>query len=92
MRFDGTAGSVTVEGAEAIAAALGAGALRSNLFSIRPVFRGKYPRFFVVRGIGTGDGGGLCILGARGLAKARGAKYRDILRHYFPLYKVGKPR
>lgn len=92
LRFEGTAGTHVAEGAEAIAAALGAGALRSSFFSIRPVFRGKYPAFFIVRGIGTGDGNGLCVLGARGLAKARAAKYRDILRHYFPLYKVGKPR
>lgn len=92
MRADGTAGSAVIEGADAIEAALGAGALRSTLFSIRPVFKGKLPAYFVVRGIGTGDGKGLCLLGARGLAKARGAKYQDILRHYFPLYKVRKAR
>ncbi|MEK7721607.1 MAG: SpoIID/LytB domain-containing protein, partial [Elusimicrobiota bacterium] len=88
IRVDGTAGSAVVEGAGPIAAALGAGALRSSLFSIRPIFNGKYPKLFIVRGIGTGEGDGLCVLGARGLAKARGAKYRDILKHYFPLYKV----
>lgn len=90
LRVDGTAGSAVVEGAVPIAAALGAGALRSSLFSIRPVFKGKHPKFFIVRGIGTGDGDGLCILGAGGLAKARGAKYRDILKHYFPIYKVSR--
>ncbi|OGR68519.1 MAG: hypothetical protein A2081_05880 [Elusimicrobia bacterium GWC2_61_19] len=90
MRVEGTAGSAVVDGADAIEAALGAGALRSNLFSIRPVFKGKYPAFFILRGIGTGDGKGLCVLGAHGLAKAKGAKYRDILSHYFPLYKVRK--
>ncbi|MBI4352267.1 MAG: tetratricopeptide repeat protein [Elusimicrobia bacterium] len=89
IRIDGTAGSTVVEGAGPIAAALGAGALRSTLFTIRPVFRGRSPAFFILRGIGTGEGDGLCVLGARGLAKARGAKYRDILKHYFPLYKVG---
>jgi len=92
IRVEGTAGSKVVEGEGPIAAVLGAGALRSTLFSIRPVFRGKYPRFFILRGIGTGDGDGLCILGAGGLAKRRGAKYRDILKHYFPLYKVSGPR
>lgn len=92
IRVDGTAGSAVVEGSAAIAAALGAGALRSALFSIRPVFDGKNPKFFVVRGIGTGEADGLCVLGARGLAKARGAKYLDILKHYFPLYKVSKGR
>jgi SpoIID/LytB domain protein len=92
VRFEGTAGSVVIEGPKAVSAALGAGTLRSALFSIRPVFKGKYPRYFVVRGLGTGDGDGLCLLGSGGLAKARGAAYRDILRHYFPLYKVGKAR
>lgn len=90
VRVEGTAGSAVVEGAGPIAAALGAGALRSTLFSIRPVFRGKSPAFFILRGIGTGERDGLCVLGARGLAKARGAKYPDILKHYFPLYKVSK--
>jgi peptidoglycan hydrolase-like amidase len=92
LRADGTAGSAVIEGAEAIEAALGAGALRSALFSIRPVFKGNSPSFFLVRGMGTGDGKGMCLLGARGLAKSRGAKYQDILKHYFPLYKVKKPR
>ncbi|MCM2267604.1 MAG: hypothetical protein NDI60_07520 [Elusimicrobiales bacterium] len=92
VRFEGTAGSAVVQGQQAIAAALGAGALRSNLFSIRPVFRGKYPDFFILRGLGTGEGEGLCVLGARGMAKARAASYREILRHYFPIYKVGRGR
>ena len=92
LRFEGTAGSAVVEGQDAIAAALGAGALRSAAFSIRPLYKGKAPAFFLLRGIGTGDGKGLCLLGARGMAKARGAKYRDILNHYFPLYKVKSNR
>lgn len=92
VRVDGTAGSTVLEGDGPIAAALGAGALRSGIFSIRPVFKGKRPEFFILRGIGTGDGDGLCVLGARGMAKARGAKYRDILKHYFPLYKVSRSR
>jgi SpoIID/LytB domain protein len=92
MRFEGTAGTVVLNGTRAISAALGAGTLRSNLYSIRPVFKGKRPRFFLMRGIGTGDGEGLCLLGSGGMAKRMGAGYRDILRHYFPLYKVGKMR
>ncbi|MDA8132751.1 MAG: hypothetical protein M0011_14710 [Elusimicrobia bacterium] len=92
IRIDGTAGSAQVEGREEISFVLGAGAVRSAFFSIRPVFKGKYPRFFMLRGIGTGDGDGLCLLGSRGMAKSLGSKYRDILSHYFPLYKVGKTR
>lgn len=92
LRVEGTAGTAVLEGREAIIAALGQGALRSTAFSVRPLFRGKYPAYFLLRGLGTGDGRGLCLLGARGMAKARGAKYRDILSHYFPLYKVRKSR
>lgn len=92
LRVEGTAGTAVIEGAEGISAALGAGAIRSMLFSIRPVFDGKRPGFFIVRGIGTGDGKGLCLLGSRGMAKRMGSKYRDILRHYYPLYKVRKSR
>ena len=92
VRFEGTAGTAVVEGDDAIEQALGAGALRSTLFSIRPVYSGKYPDYFLLRGIGTGDAHGMCLLGAYGLAKARGASYRDILRHYYPLYKVGGGR
>jgi SpoIID/LytB domain protein len=92
IRVEGTAGSTVVEGADNISFALAAGALRSTLFSIRPVFKGKYPEFFLLRGIGTGDGNGMCLLGSHGMAKARGAKYRDILRHYFPYYIVKKGR
>lgn len=93
LSVEGTAGTEVLEGQSKIAWALGAGALRSTLFSIRPVFEGgKFPAFFLLRGLGTGDGKGMCLLGARGMAKSRGAKYRDILKHYYPLYKPGRLR
>jgi SpoIID/LytB domain protein len=92
LKVEGTAGSAVIEGEENISFALAAGTLRSTLFSIRPIYKGKYPAFFLLRGIGTGDGKGMCLLGAYGMAKARGAKYREILRHYFPYYMVKKGR
>ncbi len=92
LRVEGTAGTAVLENPEAIAGALGAEALRSTAFSIRPLYKGDSPALFVVRGIGTGDGKGLCLLGAYGMAKAHGSKYHDILNHYFPLYKVRKNR
>ncbi len=92
LRAEGTAGTAVIEGGENIAYVLAAGALRSTLLSIRPVFSGKFPKFFIVRGIGTGGGDGLCVLGAQGMAKRNGNAYRDILNHYFPLYKVRKNR
>lgn len=90
IRVDGTAGSAVIEGWQGISGALASGTLRSPLFSIRPIYKGKYPRFFILRGIGTGNGEGMCLLGARGMAQRLGSKYTDILKHYFPLYKVKK--
>lgn len=92
IRVDGTAGSAVIEGWQGISGALASGTLRSALFSIRPIYKGKYPRFFILRGIGTGTGEGMCLLGARGMAQRLGSKYTDILKHYFPLYKVKKLR
>ena len=88
LRVEGTAGGAVFTGFDAISQALTAGTLRSALFTMRPVFEGKYPKYFLLRGIGTGDGRGYCLLGGHGLAKKPGSKYTDILKHYFPLYKV----
>ncbi|OGS08684.1 MAG: hypothetical protein A2270_01580 [Elusimicrobia bacterium RIFOXYA12_FULL_51_18] len=90
VRVEGTAGSVVLEGFAAISRALTGGALRSALFTMRPIFEGKYPKYFILRGIGTGDGHGYCVLGGHGMAKGLGYKYTAILQHYFPYYKVKK--
>lgn len=92
LRAEGTAGTAVIEGPAAVADVLTAGTLRSTLFSIRPIYGGRLPEFFLLRGIGTGDGGGLCLLGARGMAQKQGAKYLEILAHYFPAYKVAGAR
>ncbi|MEI7529073.1 MAG: SpoIID/LytB domain-containing protein [Elusimicrobiota bacterium] len=84
IRAEGTSGTAVIDGPGAISELLAAGTLRSTLFSIRPVYDGKLPEFFLVRGIGTGDGQGLCLLGARGMAQTQDAGYLDILAHYFP--------
>ncbi|OGS10624.1 MAG: hypothetical protein A2285_07815 [Elusimicrobia bacterium RIFOXYA12_FULL_57_11] len=88
LRAEGTAGTAVIDGAAAVSDVLTAGTLRSTLFSIRPIYSGKLPEFFMLRGIGTGNGEGLCLLGARGMAQKHGSKYLDILAHYFPGYKV----
>ena len=90
LRIEGASGSLVLEGFEAISRALAAGMLRSALFTMRPVFEGKYPKYFLLRGIGTGDGRGYCVLGGHGLAKNYGSNYLEILKHYFPGYKVKK--
>jgi len=90
LRIDGTAGGTTLEGFDAVSRALAGGLLRSPLFTLRPVSEGKYPGYFLLRGIGTGDGHGYCILGGRGMAKDLGSAYTAILRHYFPDHKILK--
>ena len=90
LRIEGTDGATVLEGFDAISRALTAGTLRSPLFTMRPVFDGKYPKFFLLRGIGTGDGKGYCQLGGHNMAKAPGTKYTDILKYYFPYYKTMK--
>ncbi|HNW45355.1 MAG TPA: SpoIID/LytB domain-containing protein [Elusimicrobiales bacterium] len=91
LRAEGTAGTAVIEGPDAVSEILTAGTLRSSLFSIRPIYDGKLPEFFMLRGIGTGDAEGLCLLGARGMALKQNSGYLDILGRYFPSYKVRGP-
>jgi peptidoglycan hydrolase-like amidase/tetratricopeptide (TPR) repeat protein len=62
--------------------ALSPGTLRSQLWSMWPLYDGKEARWALLFGAATGDGRGLCRAGTLGYA-AHGAKYRDILAHYF---------
>jgi peptidoglycan hydrolase-like amidase len=62
--------------------ALSPGTLRSQLWSMWPLYDGKEARWALLFGAGTGDGRGLCRAGALGYA-ARGRGYREILAHYF---------
>jgi len=62
---------------------LAAGSLRSDLFYIIPVYDGSAISKFIVRGLGTGSGRGLCVRGAQKAADD-GQDYKQILRHYFP--------
>lgn len=87
LRAIGTKGYVDFEGDEAISNLLSAGSLRSSLFTIRPVMKGKYPLYFVVHGSGTGFANGenvLCLRGAEGLATKESMKYKEILNKFFP--------
>lgn len=84
IRLEGTAGSAEIKGFEEISEILAAGTLRSPLFTLRPLFDGKYPSVFFIKGLGTGDGRGYCVAGGKGLAGGLGWDYRAILRHYFP--------
>lgn len=90
LRIEGTANTVTIRGFKDISHILASGTLRSSIFNIRPMFDGKYPDYFVLRGIGTGHGQGLCVWGTHGMVQNLGYKYEKILKHYFPELKIKK--
>ncbi|MDD4004834.1 MAG: SpoIID/LytB domain-containing protein [Elusimicrobiaceae bacterium] len=62
---------------------LAAGTLRSDFYYVIPIYDGSSIAYFLVRGIGTGSGRGLCAKGAQKAAES-GYDYRTILKHYFP--------
>lgn len=89
VRAYGVKGYADFEGEKAVSEFLSAGTLRSSLFSVRPVYKGKYPEFFIVRGSGTlspGQHGDavLCLRGAEGMSTKKNAGYKEILENYFP--------
>ena len=79
----GSRETVRVEGREAIEAFLAPRGLRSTLFTLQPLYRGKVLQRLVVWGAGTGDGHGACLAGAMGQAHLQ-RTYREILSTYFP--------
>lgn len=87
MRFEGSKGTYEAQTPQEIAFMLGAGTLRSNLFDIIPMYKGKNIQRVLVRGYDTGLGEGLCLRGADGLAK-KGADYMAIIKYYFPQARI----
>jgi len=79
----GSKKTVLLEGFSDISWYLDAGTLRSQLFVIRPLGGGFGYRAFMITGLGTGDGKGMCLAGARGYADA-GNDYRKVLGRYYP--------
>ena len=84
IKIEGTAGSVIIEGKDEVNRFLSAQTLRSNMFWIRAVMKGRFPDFFIIKGVGTGNFSGMCLYGANYLAQNMGYNYKQILRHYFP--------
>ena len=84
IKIEGSAGNVTIEGVNEVSKFLSANTLRSNLFWIRSVMKGKFADFFIIKGVGTGNFKGMCIYGANYLSKNMGYNYKQILKHYFP--------
>ena len=87
MRFEGSKGSYVAETPQEIAFLLSAGTLRSNLFDLIPLYKGKNIKQLIIRGYDTGLGNGLCLHGAEGLAKT-GADYKGIIKYYFPEARI----
>ena len=87
MRFEGSKGSYEAQTPQELAFILSAGTMRSNLFDIVPIYKGKNIERILVRGYDTGLGEGLCLHGADGLAK-QGADYMAIIKYYFPQARI----
>lgn len=84
IKVEGTLKDLIIEGSENVKYYLSGNTLRSNMFVIRKIQKGKFPDFFIIKGVGTGDFTGLCLYGANYLALNHGFDYRQILRYYFP--------
>ncbi len=84
IKIEGSASNVIIEGEDEVNRFLAGGSLRSNLFYLRQINKGKFPEFFILRGIGTGKFDGLCIDGSYYLSKNIGYTYTSLLKHYFP--------
>lgn len=87
MRFEGSKGSYEAKTPQEVAFILSAGTMRSNLFDVVPLYKGKNIKSVLVRGYDTGLGYGLCLHGADGLAK-EGADYMAIIKYYFPEARI----
>lgn len=83
MKFEGSKGVYVAQTPQEISFLLSAGTLRSNFFELIPLYKGKHIKTLLVRGYDTGNGVGLCLQGADGLAK-RGADFKGIIKYYFP--------
>lgn len=84
IKVEGTAANAEINGEDEIKRFLSGSTLRSNLFYIRPIMKGKFPEFFIIKGVGTGNFTGLCVYGANYLSKNMGYNYKQLLKHYFP--------
>lgn len=80
----GTKGTVNFDKEFQVRKYLGMGLLRSGAFVVDTIADAKgNPAYFIFYGGGWGHGVGFCQSGSSGHATA-GAKYTDILKHYYP--------
>lgn len=83
LKLAGSEGQAVLQDDNALAAIFLRLGLRSSLFSIQPLYRGKEIDQVVIWGAGSGGGHGMCVAGALGQAYI-GRSYKEILHHYFP--------
>ncbi len=91
VRFTGSKGEYITDNEQETLYILGAGTLRSGLFSFVPMYKGKNIERVLVRGYDTGTGVGLCVAGAEGLARG-GRDYQGIIKYYFPNARIFNTR
>lgn len=84
IKIEGTANNLIIEGEKEINKYLAAGTLRSNLFVIMQIKKGKFPEYFIIKGSGSGNFSGLCLYGADYLAKNMNYNYLQLIKYYFP--------
>lgn len=83
IRFEGTAGTVSLTKEHEIRRLLGLAPLRSTLFGVDVFYKEEFVKGLLVYGAGWGHGVGLCQSGAAGRAEA-GQTYDKILPAYYP--------
>lgn len=81
---------IEVKGVEENLFILGAGSIRSNLFTIIPVHRLDKLKDVLIVGYDTGQGKGLCIAGSQGLAE-QGKNYQELFEYYLSDYDIVDP-
>ncbi len=87
LQLVGSAGTLSATGFSEIQKLLSPGSLRSTLFTLQPLYDGKYISKIIVWGAGTGLGYGFARSGAIGQG-ARGSGWKEILAHYFPNQQI----
>jgi len=83
MKVIGTAGSFDVSKELNVRRILADSPLYSANFYVDTKGSSSLPTYFVIKGAGFGHSGGMCQVGAVGMA-IDGYKYQDILEFYFP--------
>lgn len=83
LRLEGSRGELELNGLAEMAEVLSPGSLRSDLFSVVPLYDGRRIQKLVLFGAGYGHGRGVCVAGSVGQAHL-GRRFDQILRHYYP--------